>query len=65
MINLNIKGSQIFQKSRGNIKILGARKVTKFHTEDPLSGATIQKFSCMGNQEPRICAPLRCQTSLT
>jgi len=27
MINLNNKGSQIFQKSRGNLKILGAGRV--------------------------------------
>jgi len=57
MINLNIKGTQIFQKSRGHLKIIGARRTTKFHTEDPLSGAITQSSVAWANRCPRFVHP--------
>ena len=51
------RSKNVFEKSRSHLKILGARRVTKFHTENPQAlGATVhnviataiwcQKFVC-------------------
>ena len=54
------RGPQIFQKSVGNLKILGNRRVTwsSFHTEDPqIFGATIQNLIAWD-----LCTPDLLQT---
>jgi len=48
------------QKSRGHLKILGARSVTwsRFHTEDTqVLGGHCTKFSYCGDLAPRFCSP--------
>ena len=48
----------IFQKSSSYLKILGARTVTQFHTEDPPTlQATVENLIAMA-MFPRMCSPL-------
>jgi hypothetical protein len=53
------RGAHISQKSTSHLKILTAMAGSKFHIEDPqVLGTTIQKFSCLGDLVPEICATL-------
>jgi len=49
----NTQTCDIFQKSTRHLKILGAWKMTKLHTEDPQTlGASVQKFNRPGSVHP-------------